>query len=81
MKLEKPLGRWCKRGANLDQDWLAYFDHNDYALYSKTTQGYTKYSRSKSVGNIFRYPETTIWTPATRSVPVKTTTQDGPETW
>eukprot|EP00957_Ditylum_brightwellii_P133428 10172867-Ditylum_brightwellii.AAC.1 len=71
MKLDKLLGKWCKTGANLDQDWQAYFDHKDYALYIKTTHGYTKYSRNESVSDTFRYPETTNCTPTTRSVQLR----------
>eukprot|EP00957_Ditylum_brightwellii_P137741 10500458-Ditylum_brightwellii.AAC.1 len=37
MKLKKLLGRWCKTGANLDQDWPSYFDYNDYVLYIPNT--------------------------------------------
>eukprot|EP00957_Ditylum_brightwellii_P062150 4717062-Ditylum_brightwellii.AAC.1 len=57
MKLEKPLGRWCKTGDELNQRWPFYFDHDDFALYVQTTHGYTKYSRNENVGDIFRYPE------------------------
>eukprot|EP00957_Ditylum_brightwellii_P000145 11022-Ditylum_brightwellii.AAC.1 len=37
MKLEKPLGRWCKTRDELDQRLLVYFDHDDYALYLENT--------------------------------------------
>eukprot|EP00957_Ditylum_brightwellii_P082828 6296686-Ditylum_brightwellii.AAC.1 len=81
MKLEKSLGKWCKTGEELDRKWPVYFDHDDYALYVQTHHGYTKYSRNESVGNIFRYPENTNWSPTSRSTPVKATTQDGAVTW
>eukprot|EP00957_Ditylum_brightwellii_P048003 3645103-Ditylum_brightwellii.AAC.1 len=37
MKLEKSRGKWCKTDEELDQKWPVYFDHDDYALYSETS--------------------------------------------
>eukprot|EP00957_Ditylum_brightwellii_P110366 8417907-Ditylum_brightwellii.AAC.1 len=59
IKLEKPLGRWCKTSDELDRRWPVYFDHDDYALSVRTTHGYTKYSRNENVGDIFRCPKNT----------------------
>eukprot|EP00957_Ditylum_brightwellii_P096854 7376250-Ditylum_brightwellii.AAC.1 len=64
--LLSPLGRWRQPGLLLQQDWPAYFGYEDYLLYARTFNRYTK---------------PTDWVATSTCITAIATTNDGAHTW